>query len=348
MTANRTWMEKLGFELEDKGTTTPLWVVVDDCGGERPASLAEVVLWTYLTAPAVPVAPTDPVDMVLHCPACGMQHIDAPEDERTETIHHGPDVIDEVVVGWENPPHRSHLCHGCGHIWRPADVPTNGVESVKTKGKADSPKAAPAAPAEPADGWVLMPKRMTQEMRDVTDSEGWTWEDLLAEAGSISQEEYAAIAAAPVAPAEPTHLRRADGTLSGMFINKKVKPAPDEWSDARLRGIASDYFPDAAHWPAAMLCLRHLLMEQSTSNTNVRRILLDVVPGPDGMGFEIYAESNADVERKLTEMGDRIEELQSRLATPGHATRHPQALHLRRRRPRPGSRVRGAGWWPPG
>ena len=52
-------MEKLGFELEDKGTTTPLWVVVDDCGGERPASLAEVVMWTYMTTPAAPVAPPD-------------------------------------------------------------------------------------------------------------------------------------------------------------------------------------------------------------------------------------------------------------------------------------------------
>jgi hypothetical protein len=35
------------------------------------------------------------------------------------------------------------------------------------------------------------------------------------------------------------------------------------WSDARLRGIASDYFQDAKDWPAAMLCLRHLLMEQA-------------------------------------------------------------------------------------
>lgn len=65
-----------------------------------------------------------PIDMILNCPACGLQHIDAP-DERT------PD--------WKNEPHRSHLCHGCGHIWRPADVPTNGVAAIKTKGKADSP-----------------------------------------------------------------------------------------------------------------------------------------------------------------------------------------------------------------
>lgn len=80
-----------------------------------------------------PTAPAQPIDMVLHCPKCGLQHIDAP-DERT------PD--------WKNEPHRSHLCHGCGHIWRPADVATNGVQAVKTKGNADSPIAHPA-PAQP-------------------------------------------------------------------------------------------------------------------------------------------------------------------------------------------------------
>lgn len=64
-----------------------------------------------------------PIDMILYCPGCGLQHVDAP-DRRT------PD--------WENPPHKSHLCHGCGHIWRPADVPTNGVAAIKTKGKADA------------------------------------------------------------------------------------------------------------------------------------------------------------------------------------------------------------------
>lgn len=83
-------------------------------------------------APAQPA----PIDMVLHCPACGLQHIDAPDAWRP-----GSDPL------WDNPPHRSHLCHGCGHIWRPADVPTNGMEAVKTRGKADSPMAA-RAPAD--------------------------------------------------------------------------------------------------------------------------------------------------------------------------------------------------------
>lgn len=70
------------------------------------------------------------IDMVLHCPVCGLQHIDAPEPAN----------------GWTNPPHKSHLCHGCKHIWRPADVPTNGVETIKTRGDKDSPLASASAP----------------------------------------------------------------------------------------------------------------------------------------------------------------------------------------------------------
>jgi hypothetical protein len=49
---------------------------------------------------------------------------------------------------------------------------------------------------------------------------------------------------------------------------------PVAWSDARLRGIASDYFPDAKDWPAAMLCLRHLLMEQAKYQLALSRVPL--------------------------------------------------------------------------
>lgn len=80
---------------------------------------------------------TTPIDMVLYCPRCGLQHVDAPG--ALEQPPH-PDGPHESCAGtWDNPPHRSHLCHGCGHIWRPADVPTNGVDEVKTQGKNDSP-----------------------------------------------------------------------------------------------------------------------------------------------------------------------------------------------------------------
>jgi hypothetical protein len=63
-----------------------------------------------------------PIDMLLFCPNCGEQHVDAP---------------DENTPGWKNPPHRSHLCHFCAHVWRPCDRATNGVATIKTGGKKD-------------------------------------------------------------------------------------------------------------------------------------------------------------------------------------------------------------------
>jgi hypothetical protein len=75
----------------------------------------------------------EPLPMVLHCPGCGKQHIDEPQPDK----------------GWENPPHRSHECQGCGIVWRPADVPTTGVASVQTKGSRDSWLAPPAPETPP-------------------------------------------------------------------------------------------------------------------------------------------------------------------------------------------------------
>lgn len=63
-----------------------------------------------------------PIDMLLFCPLCGLQHIDAPDEDQE----------------WHNPPHRSHKCGRCGTTWRPADVATNGVAEIKTSGKADN------------------------------------------------------------------------------------------------------------------------------------------------------------------------------------------------------------------
>lgn len=64
-----------------------------------------------------------PVPMVLFCPRCGDRHIDQPDPEN----------------GWLNPPHRSHLCAGCGLIWRPADICTVGVADIATRGRLDIP-----------------------------------------------------------------------------------------------------------------------------------------------------------------------------------------------------------------
>lgn len=85
-----------------------------------------------------------PIDMVLYCPKCGMQHIDAPE----EPVFHDYCTTPEFPA-WDNPPHKSHLCHGCGHVWRPSDHPTNGVERTASGKDADTrPVDLAAARAE--------------------------------------------------------------------------------------------------------------------------------------------------------------------------------------------------------
>jgi hypothetical protein len=71
------------------------------------------------------------IDQLLFCPNCGNQHIDKPQPEK----------------GWDNPPHRSHECQFCKNdlgepfVWRLADVATNGVREIKTKGKLDQDAA---------------------------------------------------------------------------------------------------------------------------------------------------------------------------------------------------------------
>jgi hypothetical protein len=122
--------EQAGQMVSDAQVTVALRAACLHDTRESRKDMRKALEAALLSASPVQVAPKgEAIDMVLFCPKCGMQHIDAP-DERTPN--------------WKNEPHRSHLCHGCGHIWRPADVPTNGVAAVKTTGKADSPLATPA------------------------------------------------------------------------------------------------------------------------------------------------------------------------------------------------------------
>ena len=49
-----------------------------------------------------------PIPMRLHCPSCGALHIDV--GEFATKVHH------------------THACQSCGMVWRPAVVPTVGVQ----------------------------------------------------------------------------------------------------------------------------------------------------------------------------------------------------------------------------
>jgi len=91
---------------------------------------------------AAEAALAQPIPMILFCPSCGTQHVDAPEPS----------------IGWENPPHRSHLCHACQHVWRPCDRPTNGVAAIETAGKGDSelPRLSPLIRLRAADAMAAV------------------------------------------------------------------------------------------------------------------------------------------------------------------------------------------------
>lgn len=55
---------------------------------------------------------TAPVEMLLFCPRCHVQH------------------IDKIGPGWSNPPHATHTCGHCGLLWRPSNRNTTGVGTV--------------------------------------------------------------------------------------------------------------------------------------------------------------------------------------------------------------------------
>jgi len=111
------------------------WEAYNHTAGSRDKML-ENAIRAYLAAlrDAGWSVTKQPINMLLWCPQCHTQHVDEP-DARTE--------------GWNTPLHRSHLCHNCGTIWRPADIPTNGIVAISTRGKADT---WPPPPPEPRDG----------------------------------------------------------------------------------------------------------------------------------------------------------------------------------------------------
>lgn len=79
-----------------------------------------------------------PIDMVLFCPNCAEQHIDEAKPDVCETCGKGESECSCVTyTAWLNPPHKSHRCNYCNYVWRPADVPTNGVKETKTRGRRD-------------------------------------------------------------------------------------------------------------------------------------------------------------------------------------------------------------------
>lgn len=79
-----------------------------------PATSESAALFDSKAATVAQPSTAAPIDMLLFCPRCHLQHVDEAEPES----------------GWTNPPHATHACKGCGLNWRPSNVPTNGVGSL--------------------------------------------------------------------------------------------------------------------------------------------------------------------------------------------------------------------------
>lgn len=121
--------------VEDAGDKADGDSVVGARDVEERLRVSAVALGKY--DPDVSATICAPIPMLLFCPVCGVQHVDEAE----------PDT------GWTNPPHRSHLCHACRHVWRPSDVPTTGVATLETRGSRDGdPSPAWGRAAPPYDG----------------------------------------------------------------------------------------------------------------------------------------------------------------------------------------------------
>lgn len=84
---------------------------------------------------------TEPVALLLFCPRCEAQHVDASERDSHAwcKVCKSPPAAPcyEGCTVWQNPPHRSHKCHHCNYVWRPADVFTTGIEQLETRGAND-------------------------------------------------------------------------------------------------------------------------------------------------------------------------------------------------------------------
>ncbi len=80
---------------------------------------------------------------------------------------------------------------------------------------------ASAPPAAEPVGMKLVPMIPTAEMNRVMDSEGWCWEDVLAAAGVITEDEYQDIAASGTHQPEPVRPTQEQAQAVAEFLHDK-------------------------------------------------------------------------------------------------------------------------------
>ena len=82
-----------------------------------------------------------PIEMLLFCPKCGMQHVDRAVSHlrhckigqliprKAAALPISTRICPECSV-WLNPPHATHICQHCSLEWRPSNHLTTGVRAI--------------------------------------------------------------------------------------------------------------------------------------------------------------------------------------------------------------------------
>jgi hypothetical protein len=134
-------------DLEQLAESLYICCLDSGCGGECENRVLDGLEVAYRKGQES--ASTLPIDVILFCPKCLELHIDKAKPDVCETCgrleieHSSRFRVEQACLtfkAWLNPPHKSHRCGNCNFVWRPADVPTNGVAHAKTKGENDTMK----------------------------------------------------------------------------------------------------------------------------------------------------------------------------------------------------------------
>jgi len=136
---------------------------------------------------AIAVVDGAPVAMFLTCPVCGGRHID--------------------LGRFATHPHATHSCQHCGHTWRPAVVPTCGVQYLPGFKNADDGEAcAPVVAPDPSLHQASKAVRLAEDA--LGEAEGAL--DGLSRANRFLRAELADHAAMDVAAESQATVRRAE------------------------------------------------------------------------------------------------------------------------------------------
>lgn len=94
---------------EDGGVSImPIAGIFTSWRGDERLEVCSVVETSEIFGVAEWIRERKPIEMLLWCPECRARHVDLGE--------------------FETKPHHTHACQSCGHVWRPAIVPTVGVQ----------------------------------------------------------------------------------------------------------------------------------------------------------------------------------------------------------------------------